>query len=93
MIIQLFIPILFFFSTTVYYRKKYIGEHRAYHMIEGTMFNYYNKMVDLDMQNEILKKTVNNLKLENSELRSGIYMGYTNPTVMSATVNSNGHLE
>jgi hypothetical protein len=42
---------------------------------------YYRQMVDIDIQNNILQKQIESLKLENAELRSTMYMGFPNPNI------------
>jgi regulator of replication initiation timing len=91
--IQLLIFSLISFVGALYYQHKNIEQHKTIHTMESMILTYLKNIVRLDEENKTLKLMNDNLKLENSELRSGIYTGYTSPTVMSATVNSNGHLE
>ena len=89
--INLFIPLListvFFFITSLYYRNKYQIECKLSDLYENTSIEYYQQVVNLDRENESLKIAMETIKMENSELKSGIYTGYTNPTIAGSANN------
>ena len=89
--INLFIPLListvFFFTTSLYYRSKYKSECNMSDLFENTSIEYYQQVVNLDTENESLKASMDQIKIENSELKSGIYTGYTSPTIAGSANN------
>ena len=72
--IVLFFTTLYFFITTMYYRNKYLIDHNLVEILDESTLMYYQQMVDIDIENNLLQKLVSSLKLENAELKSSMYM-------------------
>ena len=87
LIVPLLISTTFFFITSLYYRNKYQVECNLSDLYENTAIEYYQQVVNLDRENESLKLTMQNIKLENSELKSNIYTGYINPNIAGSANN------
>jgi hypothetical protein len=79
--IMLFITTIYFFITTLYYKDKYHRDHNLVEVLDESTLMYYRQMVDIDMQNDLLKKAVDTLKIENAELKSTMYIGFPNRNV------------
>ena len=65
----------------MYYRNKYLTEHNLVEILDESTLMYYRQMVDIDIENDTLKKSVDILKLEIAELRSKLYMGFSNNNI------------
>ena len=79
--IILFITTIYFFITTLYYKDKYHRDHNLVEVLDESTLMYYRQMVDIDIENDLLKKQYEAIKLENAELRSGIHTGFPKPII------------
>jgi hypothetical protein len=81
LIAVLLVTTIFFFITSLHYKHKYIVNHNLVEILDESTLMYYKKMVDIDLENEMLRKQHEAIKLENAELRSGIHTGFPKPTI------------
>jgi ABC-type uncharacterized transport system permease subunit len=80
-LIVLFVTTIYLLITTFYYRDKYYCDHNLVEILDESTLMYYKQMVDLDIENDLLKKLISSIKLENAELKSSLYIGFPSRNV------------
>ena len=61
------------------------NDHYGYLQVQN--LNLQKSINDLDGQNKVLQNQIEMIKLQNTELRSGIHTGYPQPNIYETQVN------